>query len=145
MRIRRYVVQQGGCLLEVMICLFVLTLPIFGMTALKLTQAKIVLQQSQYTAAWALMEFKLNELHYLTDSIAEFNTLGSNIGGNLAAGSIYYDQYKFNLTWQVSVITTKTTLSLLKEVVVKVNWIDKANTPYTISSMTILNKGMIVR
>ncbi|SGY83930.1 Putative uncharacterized protein [Moritella viscosa] len=115
------------------------------MTALKLTQAKIVLQQSQYTAAWALMEFKLNELHYLTDSIAEFNTLGSNIGGNLAAGSIYYDQYKFNLTWQVSVITTKTTLSLLKEVVVKVNWIDKANTPYTISSMTILNKGMIVR
>ena len=145
MRLRRYSVQQGGCLLEVMICLFMLALPVFGMTALKLTQAQIVLRQSQYTAAWALMEYKLNELHYLTDSIAEFNTLNSNSGGHLAAGNIYYDQHKFNLTWQVSVITTKTTLSLLKEVVIKVNWTDKANTPYTISSMTILNQGLIVR
>ncbi|KXO07620.1 hypothetical protein AKG98_2246 [Moritella sp. JT01] len=145
MRLKRYLVQQGGSLLEVMISLFILSLPVFGMTALKLTQAQIVLKQSQYTTAWALMEYKLNELHYLTGSIVEFNTLSSNMGGNLAAGSIHYDQHKFNLTWQVSVITTKTTLSLLKEVVVKVNWIDKMNTPYTISSMTILNQGLIVR
>ncbi|QUM86369.1 MULTISPECIES: hypothetical protein [unclassified Moritella] len=145
MRLKRYLAQQGGSLLEVMISLFILSLPVFGMTALKLTQAQIILKQSQYTTAWALMEFKLNELHYLAGSIAEFNTLSSNIGGNLAAGNIHYDQHKFNLTWQVSVITTKTTLSLLKEVVVKVNWIDKANTPYTISSMTILNQGLIVR
>jgi len=145
MRTKLYPPQQGSCLLEVMICLVMLSLPIFGMTALKFNQAQIVLQQSQYTTAWALMEYKLNELRYSTDSIAEFNALTSDLGGNLAAGDIYYDQHKFNLTWQVTTTTTETTASLLKEVVIKVDWLDKSNFTQTISSMTILNQNMIVR
>lgn len=137
--------QQGASLLEVMICLFMLTTSIFSITGLKLNQAPIVLHQSQYTTAWVLMEYKLNELRYLTDSIDEFNTLSSNLGGNLRAGDMHYDQHKFNLTWQVRSLTTITTSSLLKEVVIKINWIDKTNSPQTISSMTILNQDVIVR
>ncbi|MFT5806107.1 MAG: Tfp pilus assembly protein PilV, partial [Moritella dasanensis] len=83
MHLRHNTLQQGGCLLEVMICLFMLTTAIFGITGLKLTQAQIVLQQSQYTTAWALMEYKLNELRYLTDSINGFTSLSTNVGGNM--------------------------------------------------------------
>jgi len=145
MRFRQYTLQQGGSLLEVMICLFMLTTSIFGITALKLTQAKIILQQSQYTAAWALMEYKLNELRCLTDSIDGYTALNTNIGGNLSAGDIQYDQHKFNLTWQVRSVTTPITSSQLKEVEIKIHWQDKANTTQMISSMTILNKDVIVR
>ena len=137
--------QQGGSLLEVMICLFMLTTAIFGVTSLKLTQAQIILQQSQYTAAWALMEYKLNEIRYLTDSIAGYTALNSNIGGDLSAGDIQYDQHWFNLTWQVRPLTTLTTSSQLKEVEVKIHWLDKTNSPQMISSMTMLNQDVIVR
>jgi len=145
MRFRQHALQQGGSLLEVMICLFMLTTSIFGITALKLTQAKIILQQSQYTAAWALMEYKLNELRCLTDSTDGYTALNTNIGGNLSAGDIQYDQYSFNLTWQVRTITTSVTLSQLKEVEIKINWQDKANSNQMISSMMMLNKDVIVR
>jgi len=145
MRFRQYTLQQGGSLLEVMICLFMLTTAIFGITGLKLTQAQIILQQSQYTAAWALMEYKLNELRYLTDSIDGYTALNTNIGGNLSAGDIQYDQHRFNLTWQVRSRITTTTSSQLKEVEVKIHWLDKTNSPQVISSITMLNKGVIVR
>ncbi|SQD78595.1 type IV pilus modification PilV family protein [Moritella yayanosii] len=145
MRLKRYVSQQGASLLEVMICLFMLSLPLLGMTALKLIQAKIVLQQSQYTAAWALMEYKLNEIRYLTDSIDGYSALNTNVGGNLSAGDIQYDQHWFNLTWQVRTLTTTSTSSLLKEVEIKIHWQDKTNSPQMISSMTMLNKDVIVR
>lgn len=137
--------QQGGSLLEVMICLFMLTTAIFGVTSLKLTQAHIILQQSQYTAAWALMEYKLNEIRYFTDYIDGYSALNTNIGGNLSAGDIQYDQHWFNLTWQVRLLTTLTTSSQLKEIEIKINWLDKTNTPQMISSMTMLNKDVIVR
>jgi len=145
MRFRQHTLQQGGSLLEVMICLFMLSTSIFGITALKLTQAKIILQQSQYTAAWALMEYKLNELRRLTDSTDGYTALNTNIGGNLSAGDIQYDQHSFNLTWQVRTITTSVTLSQLKEVEIKINWQDKANSNQMISSMMMLNKDVIVR
>ena len=137
--------QQGGSLLEVMICLFMLTTAIFGVTSLKLTQAHIILQQSQYTAAWALMEYKLNEIRYFTDSIDGYSALNTNIGGNLSAGDIQYDQHWFNLTWQVRLLTTLTTSSQLKEIEIKIHWLDRTNTPQMISSMTMLNKDVIVR
>jgi len=145
MRLSGHALQQGSTLFEVMICLFMLILPIFGMTALKLTQAHIVLQQSQYKSAWALMEYKQNELRYLTDSIDEFNALSSNSGGGLVAGNIDYDQYQFNLTWQVTETTTKATSSLLKEVIVKISWVERNDISRTISDMTTLNRNVIVR
>ncbi|NQZ92733.1 MAG: hypothetical protein HRT97_10390 [Moritella sp.] len=145
MRLRQHTLQQGGSLLEVMICLFMLTTAIFGVTSLKLTQAHIILQQSQYTAAWALMEYKLNEIRYFTDYIDGYSALNTNIGGNLSAGDIQYDQHWFNLTWQVRLLTTLTTSSQLKEIEIKINWLDKTNTPQMISSMTMLNKDVIVR
>ena len=145
MRLRQHTSQQGGSLLEVMICLFMLTTAIFGVTSLKLTQAQIILQQSQYTAAWALLEYKLNEIRYLTDSIDGFNALNTNLGGNLSAGDIQYDQHRFNLTWQVKSLTTTSTSSLLKEVEMKVQWQDKTDSSQMISSMTMLNKDVIVR
>ena len=144
MRLRQHTLQQGGSLLAVMISLFMLTTAIFGVTSLKLTQAQIILQQSQYTAAWALMEYKLNEIRYLTDSIDGYTALNTNIGGNLSAGDIQYDQHWFNLTWQVRSLTTLTTSSQLKEVEIKIHWLDKTNSPQIISSMTMLNQGVIV-
>lgn len=131
--------------MEVMICLFMLTTSIFGITGLKLTQAKIVLQQSQYTTAWALMEYKLNELRYLTDSIDGFTSLSSNVGGNLSAGQTQYDQHQFNLTWQVTSLTALTTSSLLKEVEIKINWLDKTNVTQMIRSKTTINQDIISR
>lgn len=142
MRFRDDRLQHGGSLLEVMICLFMLTTAIFGITALKLMQAQIVLQQSQYTSAWSLMEYKLNELRYLTDSAVGFESLSSNYGGNLSAGDIQYDQHQFNLTWQVTSLTTS---SRLKKVEVKVNWRDKTHAAQMISSKTILSQDVIVR
>ena len=136
--------QQGGSLLAVMISLFMLTTAIFGVTSLKLTQAHIILQQSQYTAAWALMEYKLNEIRYLTDSIDGYTALNTNIGGNLSAGDIQYDQHWFNLTWQVRSLTTLATSSQLKEVEIKIHWLDKTHSPQVISSMTMLNQDVIV-
>ncbi|PKH04720.1 hypothetical protein [Moritella sp. Urea-trap-13] len=145
MRRRHDTLQRGGSLLEVMICLFMLSTSIFGITGLKLTQAKIALQQSQYTAAWALMEYKLNELRSLADSSAGFTSLSTNLGGNLSAGDIQYDQHGFSLTWQVTALTILSTSSLLKEVEVKINWLDKTNAAQMISSNTILNQDVIVR
>lgn len=145
MHLRHNTLQQGGCLLEVMICLFMLTTAIFGITGLKLTQAQIVLQQSQYTTAWALMEYKLNELRYLTDSINGFTSLSTNVGGNMSAGEIQYDQHQFNLSWQVTSLTALTPSSLLKEVEIKINWLDKTNATQMISSHTTLNRDIISR
>ncbi|MDX2321279.1 MAG: hypothetical protein QNK26_11885 [Moritella sp.] len=145
MSVRKYSWQQGGGLIEVIVCAFMLSLALFNITALKLTQAHIVLQQSQYTAAWALAGHKLNELRYLTDSADEFEQLSSNQGSGMNAGDNHYDQYWFNLSWQVSVISNSTLSSALKQVVIKVRWIDKGNKPHEISGMTIFNKDIIVR
>jgi len=136
--------QRGSCLLEVMVCLFMLTTSLFGVTGLKLIQAKIILQQSQYTTAWALMEFKLTELRYLTDSVDGFNMLSSNLGGNLSAGDIQYDQHQFNLSWQVSSLSTVTT-NLLKVVEIKVNWLDNSNSSQMISHKMMLSRDVMVR
>ena len=137
--------QQGGSLLEVMICLFMLTTAIFGVTSLKLTQAHIILQQSQYTAAWALMEYKLNEIRYFTDSSDGYSAFNTNIGGNLSAGDIQYDQHWFNLTWQVRSLTTLITSTQLKEIEIKIHWLDKTNTPQMISNKTMLSQGVMLR
>lgn len=145
MHLRHYTLQQGGSLLEVTICLFMLTTAIFGITGLKLTQAQIVLQQSQYTTAWALMEYKLNELRYLTDSINGFTSLSTNVGGSMSAGEIQYDQHQFNLSWQVTSLTALTPSSLLKEIEIKINWLDKTNATQMISSHTTLNRDIISR
>ncbi|MFT5808516.1 MAG: hypothetical protein ACI9LG_002833, partial [Moritella dasanensis] len=103
------------------------------------------LQQSQYTTAWALMEYKLNELRYLTDSINGFTSLSTNVGGNMSAGEIQYDQHQFNLSWQVTSLTALTPSSLLKEVEIKINWLDKTNATQMISSHTTLNRDIISR
>ena len=145
MRLRQHTSQQGGSLLEVMICLFMLTTAIFGVTSLKLTQAQIILQQSQYTAAWALMEYKLNEIRYLTDSIDGFNALNTNLGGHISAGDIHYDQHQFNLTWQVSSLSTITTSNQRKEVVIEIHWLDQTNTAQMIRNKTMLSQGVMLR
>lgn len=136
--------QRGGSLLEVMICLFMLTLPIFGVTALRITQAQIILQQSQYQSAWSLMEYKLNELRYLALSSDEFSGVNTNVGGHVTAGNVNYDQYEFNLTWQVS-SENKDIPSLLKDVLVRISWIDKAGVSHHISSVITLNIGIVGR
>lgn len=145
MRLQLKAWQQGGCLVEVMICLLMLTTPILGITALKLTQAKIISQQSQHTSAWALMEYKLNELRNLTDSAVEFNNLSSNLGGYLEAGDVQYDQYKFNLTWQVQLVTIQSTAKPLKQVVVNINWPGEGSSSQIITTTTVLNQDVVVR
>ena len=145
MSVSKYSLQQGGGLIEVIVSAFMLSLSLFNITALKLTQTQVVLQQSQYTAAWALLGHKLNEFRYLTDSADEFEQLSSNQGGEMNAGDNHYDQYKFDLSWQVSAINNSTMPGVLKQVVVKVNWVDKGSVAHEISSMTILNKDIIAR
>ncbi|WP_392340893.1 hypothetical protein [Moritella marina] len=145
----RYYSQAGEGLIEVIICAFILSLSLFNITALKLTQAHIELQQSQYTAAWSLIDYKLKELRHLTDSTDEFAQLSSNQGGLMAAGETHYDQYRFHISWQVNVINTLRSDSclsvLLKQVVVKVRWSDRGNIPHEIMSHTIFNEGIIIR
>ena len=143
----QYHSQAGGGLIEVIICAFMLSLSLFNITALKLTQAHIELQQSQYTAAWSLMADKLTELRYLTDSADEFTQLSTNKGGLMAAGDTYYDQYRFDVSWQVNVTSTSITNSTLpilsKQVVVKIRWNDKGSTAHEIISRTTFNEGII--
>lgn len=145
MRLRQYRLQKGGSLLEVMVCLFMLTTSLFGITGLKLIQTNVALQQSQHTAAWVLMEYKLTEIRYLTDSLAGFSALSSNLGGDLKAGDMQYDQHQFNLTWQVASQSTLTTSDLLKEVEVKVSWLDNTNTPQMISNKLMLSQRIVAR
>lgn len=138
-------VQKGGGLIEVIVSAFIISLTLFSTTALKRTQAQIVLQQSQYSSAWALMEYKLNELRYLTDSADEFGLLSSDQGGEIAAGNQYYDQHRFELHWQVNEITHIAMEGVIKKIVVKVSWLDTNLQHHEISNMTVLNKGIIVR
>jgi Tfp pilus assembly protein PilV len=144
-----YTSQAGGSLIEVIICAFMLSLVLFNITALKLTQAHIELQQSQYTAAWSLMADKLAELRYLTDSDDEFTQLSENKGGLMAAGDMHYDQYRFDVSWQVNVTSTSITNSTLpilsKQVVVKIRWNDRGSTAHEIISRTTFNEGIITK
>jgi hypothetical protein len=139
--------QAGGGLIEVIICAFMLSMSLFNITALKLTQANIELQQSQYTAAWSLMTDKLTELRYLADSADEFAQLSDNQGGLMVAGDTHYDQYNFDLSWQVNVVSTSISNStlpiLLKQVVVKIRWNDRGSTAHEIISRTTFNEGII--
>lgn len=140
---RQYLSQGGGGLIEVIICAFILSLSLFNITALKLTQAHVELQQSQYTAAWSLLNYKLQELRYLTDSADEFALLSSNQGGLMAAGDTHYDQHRFDVSWQVSLISTLP--FVLKQVVIKVRWSDRGNIAHEIMSSTTFNEGIITR
>ncbi len=136
--------KAGGFgLIEVMISVFIFTLCMLGIAGVRATQAKVMQQQQQHNAAWALIGYKFIELRSLTGSYTEYNSVLPNGGGDMAAGVVEYEQYSFNLSWEVLVLPREPNQLPIKRVSVNVTWLDHDSQPQTISARTLLGAAFL--
>lgn len=136
--------KAGGFgLIEVMISIFIFTLCVLGIAGLRTTQAKVMQQQQQHNAAWALIGYKLIELRSLTGSSTEYNGVLSNGGGDMAAGVVDYEQYTFNLSWDVLVLPREPNQLQIKRVSVNVTWLDHDRQPQALRASTLLGAAFL--
>ncbi|MFT5881226.1 MAG: hypothetical protein ACI86X_002365 [Moritella sp.] len=133
----------GFGLIEVMISIFIFTLCTLSILGLRVTQAKVMDQQQQHSAAWALIGYKLIELRSLTGSSTEYNSVLHNGGGDMAAGIVEYEQYSFNLSWNVLVLPRGQNQLQIKRVDVNVNWNDHDSQPQVLSASTLLGAAFL--
>lgn len=133
----------GYGLIEVMISLFIFTLCMLSIVGLRTTQAKVMQQQQQHSAAWALIGYKLIELRSLTGSSTEYDSVLQNSGGVMAAGDVEYEQYSFNLSWNVAVIPSSQNQLTVKRVDVNVTWLDHDGQPQSIRASTLLGAAFL--
>ena len=133
----------GFGLIEVMISIFIFTLCMLSILGLRATQAKVMHQQQQHSAAWALIGYKLIELRSLTGSSTEYNSVLDNGGGDMAAGVVEYEQYSFNLSWNVLVLPRGQNQLQIKRVDINVNWLDHDRQPQALSASTLLGAAFL--
>lgn len=133
----------GFGLIEVMISIFIFTLCMLSILGLRTTQAKVMHQQQQHSAAWALIGYKLIELRSLTRSTTEYNSVLHNSGGDMAAGVVEYEQYSFNLSWNVLVLPRGQNQLPIKRIDVNVNWLDHDRQPQVLSASTLLGAAFL--
>jgi len=136
--------KTGGFgLIEVMVSVFIFTLCMLGIAGLRATQAKVMQQQQQQSAGWALIDYKLTELRSLTASSSEYNGVLHNGGGDMAAGVVEYEQYSFNLSWDVLVVPREQNQLQIKRVDVNVKWNDHDSQPQVLSASTLLGGAFL--